>query len=254
MLDAYLLLKNDSDQPVEGESTDKGFERTIEIRDFSLGERATGTGPSILPTATDDGGEGPTAVAGQIEEAVTDVRSQFVAELQKAAAANLKRQEIRKKTGSSFETSLMKAKDLVTEELLKRTPDPGVDPGGDRLTFKVTKDVDAASADLFQAYCATARQPNPDPTYRKMGEFKTAEVTIRKMFAGVPKPFLICTFSDVSITAYDLTFDSGRIHVTETLTFKFVRYKVRYQSQDATGQAGALTPETSGSVGAKDKA
>ncbi len=253
MLDAYLLLKNDSDQMVEGESADQGYERYIEIRDFSLGEKAMSSGsyqPPLVEESTDT-----SPVVGRIEDAVGDVRSQFLAELQKVSAANLerqqKREEIRRKTGQSLQTGMMQAKSLVMEELRKRVPDQGTETTGDRLTFKISKDVDAASADLFQAYCSTLRQPTPKVEYRRMGEFKSAEITLRKMFAGTPKPYLICLFSDVSISAYDLSYDSGRTHLVETVTFKFVRYKMRYQSQDRTGTAGALNPETSGSIGAK---
>jgi type VI protein secretion system component Hcp len=98
--------------------------------------------------------------------------------------------------------------------------------------FSVTKDVDAASPQLFVAYCqhaAAIAKP-----------FDTAIVTLRKAQGSERMIYLVMEFSGVFVSSYSINGASGDKLPEETLEFTFqnsVRY--RYYPQTSAGHGAA---------------
>jgi type VI protein secretion system component Hcp len=102
------------------------------------------------------------------------------------------------------------------------------------LTFRISKDVDAASKELFLAYCRHADsdrlagdQNNPDC-------FDTARVTLRKAGGKEPLVYLVLEFGTVFVNNYELKTDSDKLPI-ETITFGFRKCKLVYTPQRTGG-------------------
>lgn len=101
--------------------------------------------------------------------------------------------------------------------------------------FEVTKEVDATSPYLFQAYCTTFSR-------RFLAEknlYRKAEVTFRKAGKGqagnTGEVYLTLEFEHVLLTGYSLdTKADGESE--ETVEFAFRICKLRYQAQSAGGE------------------
>jgi type VI protein secretion system component Hcp len=100
-----------------------------------------------------------------------------------------------------------------------------------RLFFKITKDVDAATPDLFQDYCWKAKAEGEGT---KVDRFESATVVLRKC-AGKPKPYLIIEFKGVSVVSYSVETSEDKLPA-ETIGFAFKAITLRYRPQEASGK------------------
>lgn len=246
-LDAFLRLTNAADQMVEGESSDVSYAKHIEIFDFNLC-----SGSDVEVTLGEVGGDFATELAVRAWARTNAARDALQRQAEEKERQKQEKQLADKlqRANASFQSPLQQVTTQVAQETAKKGAKPVSLLGQNSMGFQIRKDVDASSADLFQAYCSTVIHPNPTPKFRKMGHFASAEVTIRRMFEGKARPYLFCSFHDLAIDAYNLSFDSGRGHMVETVTFKFVEYRMKYQAQTGEGKAGKIS-DISGSVAAK---
>lgn len=252
MIDAFLELYDANDELIQGESSDEAFPHRIEVDDFSLGDGS----------ARDDDEASPGQTVAKTQDA--DERMKKVLDALNKLSGSKELVPADKRVVTNALTDAGEVSDLIKD--LKKKAGVAADAkdkkaeggeaaagksGGERLTFSVSKDIDAASADLFQAYCRTQVHAEPlDAADRKIGRFTRAVVTIRKLFGGDPHPFLVCTFNEVRLTSYALKYDTGRAILREDVTFKFVSYQMKYQVQTAAGTEGRVVM-TDGTVGGK---
>jgi type VI protein secretion system component Hcp len=238
LIDGYLRLMNADGQPIEGESTDHNFAKYIQIYEFGLCPSASDAEVALGDIADD----ARTTMLLDVYDKMKrwDEQKEKI-QKRKEEQERLQRQAIAQRMQQRSLSGL----DLVTRVVADKAADhvakAQAETGDSRLSFKISKDVDSASADLFQGYCSTVFQPNPNKQYRKLGEFKKAEVSLRKMFdvatgTTVPLPYLVVTFTDVAIDSYALSYNSSRFHMTETIVFKFVAYRMQFTPQDRTGE------------------
>lgn len=240
MIDAFLVLKTaDGSSTVEGESSDSKFPKAIEIRDFSFGDKAE---LEMKPQAPED----------DKEQQDKDKQERMLQEMlakQRAGGQNLNGHPAPPRPPKPPGGRPMTLADLKANVsgLNGQFDKDNEGVAGRRLQFSILKDVDAASADLFQAACATAIKEQTDDN-RKIGEFASAEVVLRKMFGDAPAPYFTCTFKKVVITSYNIAFDSSRSHLYENVTFLFEEYKVEYQAQAEGGTKAAANPIKEGTL------
>ncbi|QEL19457.1 type VI secretion system tube protein Hcp [Limnoglobus roseus] len=246
-IDAFLRLTNADDQMVEGESTDLSYAKHIEIRDFAL---CSGSSEAQVSLG-DIGADHQTQLVMEMWDKAQAMQERIKQRQDREREKQEKiEEEIKQRAKRGIKSTLQEVSDYVARRIAKQAVPVKKDVSQDNLGFQIKKDVDSASADLFQAYCATVIQPNPNKQYRKLGQFATAEVTLRKMFDGKARPYLFCSFRDVTIDSYSVSFDSSRGHMMETVTFKFNTYRMKYQSQTAEGKAGTAS-DISGTVTGK---
>lgn len=256
MIDGYLELYDADGELVAGEATDAVLPDRIEISDFSLGggdrDRDTDAADKAASSAEDAEGRMEKVIAAldrlsnerDREREPTKVAATALDDANKVAQLI---QGLKQQISNGAKGREKKKKQDEDEDGEKK----GKKKGKDWLTFSITKEIDTASADLFQAYCRTQVHAEPaDPADRKIGEFKKAVVTLRKMFADDPHPYLICTFHDVRLVSYTLKYSSSRSTLEEDVTFKFISYQVKYQTQTGAGTEGRVFI-TDGTVGGK---
>jgi type VI protein secretion system component Hcp len=109
-------------------------------------------------------------------------------------------------------------------------------PKSEKLVFTIGKELDASSPVLFLAFCRS--QVFRDPVLDKKNElntFSTVVVDLRKTFDGQPRPYLVCTFKEVSLVSYKLQYDDGSSALRENIQFKFSSYEVEYKAQSEKG-------------------
>lgn len=122
---------------------------------------------------------------------------------------------------------------------VQQTPPPHPEtkpPKSEKLVFTVGKELDASSPVLFLAFCRS--QVFRDPILDKKNElntFSTVVVDLRKTFDGQPRPYLVCTFKEVSLVSYKLQYDDGSSGLRENIQFKFSSYEVEYKAQSEKG-------------------
>jgi type VI protein secretion system component Hcp len=109
-------------------------------------------------------------------------------------------------------------------------------PKSEKLVFTIGKELDSSSPILFLAFCRSQvfREPVTDKA-NALNTFKTAVIDLRKTFDGQPRPYLVCTFKDVSLVSYKLQYDDGSSSLRENIQFKFASYEVEYKMQSAAG-------------------
>jgi len=103
------------------------------------------------------------------------------------------------------------------------------------LFFKITKDVDIASPELFLAYCEnTKAKPVP---------FAMARVTLRRAGGSEPQVYLVVEFTDVLVTTYSVQSSKDDLP-EETVEFTFKKMvKVNYRPQSLHGHGSANIKE-----------
>ncbi len=108
------------------------------------------------------------------------------------------------------------------------------------FTFTVTKEIDAATPFLFQAFCR--RWSNAaDPK----GKFAKARVTVRKA-GGAPLVYLKYEFTDVWMYSWELSNKDGDDLPEETIEFCARTYAMQYFPQSNTGVAVRSKPFMAG--------
>jgi type VI protein secretion system component Hcp len=248
MIDAFLELTDFNGNRLTGESSDDAFPGQIEVYDFGLGDGSAAgesddeTTEKVADSASraEDRMNSVLAALAQIAEnrdknptktattALTNAKevANLIAQMKKDIADG----SAKAKTAAEKQKTDAEAKEAGGKK--KKGPD--------ELTFSVSKQIDSSSPELFQAYCWSQAPREAKEKYKQLGKFRSAKVTVRKLFAGDPHPYLICTFQDVEVHQYGLKFDSGRATMVEDLAFKFIRFQVQYQVQTATGDEGRV--------------
>lgn len=99
------------------------------------------------------------------------------------------------------------------------------------IFFKVTKEVDASSPELFLGYCRHADLQISEA-------YDSAKVTIRK--AGGPNPvvYLVMEFGKVYVCSYSVNTDESKLP-TETVSFSCRSAKMQYRPQKSKGFGSA---------------
>jgi type VI protein secretion system component Hcp len=107
---------------------------------------------------------------------------------------------------------------------------PPADPMG--FTFKISKEVDSATPQLFRAYCEhAAGKPKP---------FDTAVVTLRKAGGKEPQVFMVLEFGEVLVCSFSINAGSANSLPEEKVEFTFKKYvRYRYQPQTGDGHGAA---------------
>lgn len=246
MIDGYLQLYDAENKLVEGECQDAAFRRAIEIYDFSMGGAGSDRAKSKKAAQKDF-------------DNIDDRVKQLKATLAKLAGdRNFEPSFVEGQAKSAIaDTDRIRAYlDNVRAALLKgeEPPEPPPTPEGGAgvqktLKFDCTKWADSASADLFQAFCRQCvTKLDADHTGYKLGEYKKAVVTLRKMFDNVALPYLQVTFKDVLLDDYSLKYDEGEGNLVEDVAFTFVEFDVEYFEQLPDGKR-AKAVVASGSAG-----
>jgi type VI protein secretion system component Hcp len=99
------------------------------------------------------------------------------------------------------------------------------------ITFKVTKEIDQASPELYLAYCKNADLLTSQP-------FDTAKVTLRKAGGKNKLVYLVLEFSKVRVKSYSVSAEGEKLPV-ETVNFNCTAVKLQYRSQRLKGLASA---------------
>ncbi len=232
MLDGFLELFDENGKPIKGESTDSLYLGQIQISDFGLGD------PAGAATDEEEGedakgkGKTPAGKAPPVDERLAGM-------LPKKGPPDL----------------LTKAKKTAWGEEEKGKDGEAKKKKGEELGFRVTKEIDTASPDLFLAFCRSqVHKPPKDDADKKIGQYQKAVVRLRKMFVGgghdamAPTPYLVCTFEQVQIVSYSLKASEDDPHPKETIQFKFAGYQVEYTAQTAEGQKGKPRPPVKGTL------
>ena len=225
MLDGFLQLYTDDGALVEGECTDAAFTKSIEIASLTLGN----------PGKDEDEAEDEDAKKKAADNAKgkEKLAARFPAKQEAGYRSFAAR--VKNKNGSSSDSSSTKGTDDTTDKKKKKKSE-------EKLSFTITKDIDAASADLFQAFCRkkSLKPPPAGSAEDKIGKFSTATVTLRKLFQGIAQPFLVVKFAHVVLASYKVSYDDSG-EPTETVEFVFEDYDIEYIAQTATGGRGRGT-------------
>lgn len=217
MIDGYLKLLDADGTFIAGESPDDILRNWISISEFSMGDGTGATSDDEEDDTTSKKKAKAEALAAKAQGLSSTKKGREVAKLSSSLLADLKTEKQQEEADKEEETSKK----------------------GQKLTFTVTKELDTASPDLFLAYCRTMAHKRPrSEADNKVNQFHSAIVDLRKMFAGQPRPFMVCTFWDVTLMSYKLDYDSGSSLFTETVQFKFGMYQVEYKMQSAEGVTG----------------
>jgi type VI protein secretion system component Hcp len=99
------------------------------------------------------------------------------------------------------------------------------------IFFKVTKEIDLSSPELYLAYCKNADLLTTQP-------FDTAKVTIRKAGGKNKLVYLVLEFSNVRVTAYSISAEGDKLPI-ETVSFNCTAATLQYRSQKLKGLASA---------------
>lgn len=95
------------------------------------------------------------------------------------------------------------------------------------IFFRITKEVDLASAELYLAYCKHADTQADEP-------FDLAKVSIRKAGGAHPLVFLVLEFGKVYVASYQVSSNPDRLPV-ETISFTCRSCKIQYRPQKQQG-------------------
>jgi type VI protein secretion system component Hcp len=209
MLDGFLELVH-KDGIIAGETMDAKFRgRAIAIREFSVGDTSS-------------------KARGEVEHDKA---------IQMALANPKPTTSTQSKSALPTQSRLNKStKDSASEDKKKKEKDKE----NQRLSFRINKEVDSSSADLFLAYCRMRAIYPPDEERDQMlDQFVEATVTLRKMFGTKPKPYLVYKFKGVRLVSYQLSISSGDDPIPdETVQFEFDSYTFQYTTQQKTGEPG----------------
>jgi len=105
--------------------------------------------------------------------------------------------------------------------------------GKDKFTVKIKKDLDAASPDIFLAFCKQASKEGKS--------FDSATITVRKAAGSEQLEFLILKMENATISNWKLdTSDDNLPDESFDLNFKKLTYT--YVPQRATGGQGTAKP------------
>jgi type VI protein secretion system component Hcp len=106
-----------------------------------------------------------------------------------------------------------------------------VDPATvDACQFKITKQLDWASPDLFRAYCSAH-------DLRTREEFESATVVLRKAGGKGTVPYLVFHFSEVVVFGYQLEINESGTE-KETVNLGFAKCRMEYSQQGNDGRFG----------------
>jgi len=204
--DGFLQLVQGG-QPVKGESTDAEFTDAIEIQSFQFGSMSGFTDSDGLYAAQDASRRGAVAQTRLEGENFGGIASLF---------------------GDDEPVATFDEKDLKEFE--------GKDLADvDACNFQIVKQLDAASPNLFRAYCTTQ-----DLEHREV--FESATISLRKATGGARLPFLKYTFNDVVVVGYSLEIGSDA-SPKETISMSFAKCRAEYKQQSKSGE---LSPTVQG--------
>ncbi len=100
----------------------------------------------------------------------------------------------------------------------------------DACKFKITKELDSSSPELFMAYCSMQ-------ALHQRIVFDTATLYLKKATGGERAVFLTFVFNDVCVVGYTLDIGADAIP-KENVTFCFGKCRVEYKPQAAGGGLG----------------
>jgi type VI protein secretion system component Hcp len=253
MIDGFLKLIDSNDALVQGESSDRKYPKLIEIYEFEFGDGVEGSGGLDLDAASGTAGDVTErlkrvqTLLGQIGD--KDKKSgKSSHELAREALAQTNQAyddvlKLRAALDSAADDPKREEERRKAREAAARAKEQGAKGKNRWLTFSIEKELDSASADLFQAHCVaeafkdSQKHQSGVSAYRSLSQFKTAEVYLRKMFAGVPAPYLTLKFTHVEIQSYSLGTQSDGTGMKESVGFRFKDFSVTYTPQLATGAA-----------------
>ncbi|MGF1580237.1 MAG: type VI secretion system tube protein Hcp [Gemmataceae bacterium] len=110
------------------------------------------------------------------------------------------------------------------------------------FTFTITKEIDAATPFLFQAFC---ERWSAKPKDKQQGKFAKARVSVRKA-GGTPFTYLQYEFTDVHIYSWELSNKDGDDLPEETVEFCATGYNMLYFPQSTSGRQARTRPFEAG--------